>query len=226
MITLNYMKGGKKLGFVKNTRKVKCKRCGEQKECLKDTLKGVNICLDCLDNYNKAKINCSSCKKSFAREAAFEFEETSLRSKNFCSEKCYRNFIEELEQKDKMVNWLKEYYKTETLPTRIYTQIEDFKSKKKISYKTIFGTLRFITQIKKETLQEGTIGIVPYKVDECKDYIKKMNKRKEQVDKNKTCRASFVDNVIVVKNIDVNKEREKLIRSRIIQEEDLGEVMR
>lgn len=211
--------------FIQNSRNTKCKRCGESKKCFKDTLKGVNICPECLETYKNSRINCTSCKTSFKRKDEFMIEDSLLKTKNFCCEKCYSDFKAELEEKDKMNEWLKEYFKVDKLPSRIYMQMDDFKNKKKISYKWTFATLRYIVDVKGDKLQDGTIGIVPYIVDECKDYIRKYNERKKMAKESETCRAKFSDNVITIKNIDVNKEREKVMNKRIIKESDLEGVV-
>ena len=211
--------------FIKNSRNTKCKRCGESKKCYKDTLKGVNICPECLEPYKDSKVNCASCKKSFKRGDEFVTEDPILKTKNFCCEKCYNDFKAELEEKDKMNEWLKEYFKVDKLPSRIYMQMEDFKNKKGISYKWTFATLRYLVNIKGDELQDGTIGIVPYAVDECKDHVKKLRDIKKRAKESETCRAKFSENVIVIKNIDVNKERERVMSSKIITESDLEGVI-
>lgn len=211
--------------FVKNSRKTKCKRCGESKVCYKDTLKGVNICPECLESYKSSRINCTHCKTAFKRENEYITDDPMLKTKNFCCEECYIKYVKEQEEKEKMIEWLKEYYKTDKLPSRIYMQMDDFNRKKKISYKWIYATLRYVVKIKGDELTDGTIGIVPYVVDECKDYVKKKNERKKNAEESKTCRATFTDEVVIIRAVDVNKEREKSINKRIITESDLEGVI-
>lgn len=212
--------------FIQNTRKTKCKRCGESKLCYKDTLKGVNVCSECLETYKKASITCSSCKTRFKRQNEFISEDNSLMKTNsFCSESCYNNFKNEQEEKDKMDEWLKKYFKVDKLPSRIYMQMEDFKKKKDISYKWTFATLRYVVNIKGEELQDGTIGIVPYVVDECRDYVKKLNEMKKNRKNSVFSRATFSGNLITIKTVDVHKKRKKLIENKTITEKDLEEVI-
>lgn len=207
------------------TRKVKCKKCGKTEKCYKDTLKKVNICSDCIENYKESRVNCTVCKKSFKRQDEYFTEESKWKTKNFCCEKCYRAYEAEENEKEKMIEWLKEKYKTDTLPSRIYMQMDDFKNKKGISYRWTFATLRYIINIQGKPLQDGTIGIVPYTVDECKDYVKNVNKTKQMAKESKDCRAVFTDNVIIIKETDANKERERMMEKRTIKESDLEGVV-
>lgn len=207
--------------FTKTTRKVKCKKCGNTEICYKDTLKKVNICPNCIESYKETRINCVVCKKSFKRGNEYFIEESKWKNKNFCCEKCYKDYeLEELE-KEKMIEWLKQYFKVETLPTRIYMQIDDFKNKKKIPYKWIFATLRYQTKIKCQELQEGTIGIVPYMVDECKEHVSKIKDVKRRAKESEINKATFTDNVVIIKRVNVNAEREKFMRRKMITEKDL-----
>lgn len=211
--------------FIENSRKTKCKRCGESKICFKDTLKGVNICPECLEEYKKARVNCSSCKKSFKREEEFIADDTIVKNKNFCCEKCYNDFKLELEEKDKMDKWLKEYFKVETLPSRIYMQMDDFKTKKGISYRWTFATLRYIVKIQGRDLENGTIGIVPYVVDECREYVRELENRKKKAKESEENKTRFTDNTIVINMSKIEKKREEVIDKMLIKEEDLEGVI-
>lgn len=212
--------------FVKNNRKTKCKKCGKSELCFKDTLKKVNICPDCIDGYKKAKINCSHCKTSFHREDEYYTEEeTVFKTKNFCSEKCYSRHLAEEKEKEEMIEWLKEYYKTDTLPSRIYMQMDDFKKKNNINYKWTFATLRYIVKIKGLDLQDGTIGIVPYSVDECKAHAKKINEIRKNAKESEHCRAKFTEEVVIIKTVDINKIRDSFIDKKTIRESDLEGVV-
>lgn len=212
--------------FVKLARRVKCKKCGKSELCYKDTLKKVNICENCIEDYKKTRINCTVCKKSFKRDKEYFAEDSKFKTKNFCCEECYNKYVAEEEEKDKMDKWLKEYFKVDTLPSRIYMQMEDFKTKKNISYKWCFTTLRYIVSIQGNTLQEGTIGVVPYVVDECKRYVTEINERnkkaKKQGEQNKT---RFTDNVIKIKTTNIDRQREENINKMLIKEEDLKGVI-
>lgn len=206
----------------KSSRKVKCKKCGESKICYK--YKGVNICEDCIEDYMNQNINCSVCKKSFKRKNEIVLE-THLK-KNFCCNKCSEEFIHEEEEKEKMIEWLKDYFKVEKLPTRIYMQMEDFKNKKHISYSWTFTTLRYIVKIQGRDLEIGTIGIVPYVVDECKQYVFDLNDRKKRAKKtgeeNKT---RFTDNTVVINMSKIDLKREENIDKMLIKEKDLEGVI-
>ncbi|MGL5765004.1 MAG: hypothetical protein ACRCX8_05115 [Sarcina sp.] len=210
--------------YTLNSRKTKCKRCGEASLCFKDTYKGVNICEKCIDEYKKSRISCTVCRKGFERDEEYYVDET-LKTKNFCSEKCYTNFKSELTEKDNMDAWLKEYFKVEKLPSRIYMQMDDFKNKKGISYRWTFATLRYLVNVKGDILQDGTIGLVPYMVDECKDHVRKLNEISKNAKEYEHCRAKFTDNVITIKSIDINKERDKVVNKKTITEKDLEGVV-
>lgn len=213
--------------FEKTTRKLKCKKCGQSKPSNKDTLKGVNHCDDCFELYIEARVNCSVCGKSFKRKDEYYSDKRDKKwnKKNFCCEECYDEFINEMDEKDKMDKWLKEYFKVETLPSRIYVQMEDFKSKKKISYKWCYATLRYVVSVKDTALKDGTIGIVPYMYDECRDYVTNYNKAKKLAKESDKYKARFSDEIITIKEIDINKDRDKVINKKIITEQDLKGVL-
>lgn len=211
--------------FTKTGRKVKCKKCGKSEICYKDTWKKVNICSDCLEEYKESRINCTVCKKSFKRVNEYFVEDSKWKTKNFCCESCYNEYELEENEKEKMIEWLKEQYKTDTLPSRIYMQMEDFKTKKKISYKWTFATLRYMVNIKDQGLQEGTIGLVPYMVDECKEYVVKLNKIRKNAQDSERHRAKFTDNIVIIREIDINKERDRAMNKKMISESDLEGVM-
>lgn len=192
---------------------------------VKDILKGVNHCEDCIDDYKKAKVNCSVCGTSFRREDEYYIEDRKHSKKNFCCEECYVKYLNEMDEKDKMIEWLKKVYNTDTLPQRIYMQMDDFKNKKKISYKWCFATLRYLVEIKGDTLKEGTIGLVPYVYDECKEYVIQVNRSKRLAKESDNYKAKFTDNVVIIKDVDIEKQREKVIQRNIITEEDLKGVL-
>lgn len=212
--------------FVQKNKTLKCKKCGQKKDnIITDTLKKINICTDCFEEYKKAKVHCTVCRSSFSREKEYYNEDSKWRSKNFCSEKCYSEYYQEQEEKDKMTEWLKKHYKTENLPTRIFMQMEDFKTKRNISYRWCFVTLRYIVDVKQQSLQEGTIGLVPYMIDECKEYVASVNRTKKLAKESDKYKTRFTNEVVIIHETNIEKQREKYINKKIIKESDLEGVI-
>lgn len=209
----------------KHKKKVKCKRCGESKEVIKDTLKNVNICEDCLNNYKKAQITCSHCHTKFKREESWYEEGLATPNLDFCSETCHRNYYIDTKERDKMDLWLKEYFKVEKLPVLIYQQMGDFKNKKGISYTWCFATLRYMVDIKSITLREGSIALVPYYYDECKKYAMELNRIKKMAEDGDRAMSEYTDHLVIIPNSNINKVRESQISKKTIREEDLEGVM-
>lgn len=207
--------------FVKGTREAICKSCGKKKPHIKDSLKKVNICEDCFDKYQKANVTCSVCGTKHKRNSSYYNLEKPFKTCNFCSEECYTSHKLDLEEKDKMDLWLKDYYKVDTLPVLIYQQMEDYKKKQGISYKWIFRTLRYFVDVKGESLLEGTIGIVRYTHDECKEFTLNWQKTQKQANDENRKMARFSSEVIQVSEYDTNKEREQKLQKRLITEDDL-----
>lgn len=104
-------------------------------------------------------------------------------------------------------------------------QMDDFKNKKGISYRWSFATLRYIVKIQGRDLESGTIGIVPYVIDECKDYVRELENRKKNVKEYEENKTRFTDNTIVINMSKIEKKREEVIDKMLIKEEDLEGVI-
>lgn len=159
----------------------KCTRCSKKFE---DTVeyKGKRYCKECFSEYLDLKSSCSVCKKSFIRKLEFTCDtmDSKDKKKNFCSQECYDNLIQDRLDLDELDKWLKQYHKTDKLNNRVYMQINQFKSKNNFTYKGMLLTLEYITNTLKKNLELDTVGIIAWHYDNAKEeYIKKI-KRQEK----------------------------------------------
>lgn len=159
----------------------KCTRCGKKFE---DTIeyKGKRYCNECFKVYLTLKASCSVCKKSFVRGLEYTHDnmESKDKKKNFCSKECYDKLIQERLDLEELDNWLKQYHKTDKLNSRIYMQINQFKSKNNFTYKGMLLTLDYITNTLKKNLELDTVGIIAWHYDNAKqEYIKKIQRQEK-----------------------------------------------
>lgn len=142
--------------------------------------KSKNYCPNCHNKLMNSKTNCSICKKSYVRadEYTCDSMENKDKNKNFCSLQCYQTLLKDRVDMEELDKWLKEYHKTEKLNSRIYMQIQQFKSKNGFTYKGILLTLQYVVNTLKKDLELDTIGLVAWYYDTAKEeYIKNINKQ-------------------------------------------------
>ena len=99
--------------------------------------------------------------------------------KVFCSEDCYKSFVNDKADIEELDNFLKEYHKVDTLNPRIYVQINEFKKKYKFTTKGILLTLRYIINTLKKDIPIDNISLVQYYYENAKqEYITKAHREK------------------------------------------------
>lgn len=164
--------------LIENKRPRKCNRCSNKVNAYY-IYKDKAICKDCIEHYLDLKITCSICNTKLKRRNEYININDVKSTKVFCSENCYKSFINDKADLEELDNFLKEYHRVDTLNPRIYVQINEFKKKYKFTTKGILLTLRYIINTLRKEVPIDNISLVQYYYDKAKeDYVKKINREK------------------------------------------------
>ena len=191
----------------------KCIRCNKKYEHT-ISYKGKNYCVTCLYDFKETKTNCSVCKKSMVRDVEYSNDtmEKADTKKYFCSSTCYQQLIQDRQDLDELDRWLKSYHKVEKLNSRIYMQIQQFKSKNNFTTKGILLTLQYITNTLKKNLEPDTIGIVSWYYDTAKqEYINRFNRQQNALHQEHNGIDLSVSKKVMYKPIIDNRKKQILI---------------
>lgn len=192
----------------------KCKHCTEKKECRE--YRNVWICKDCWEHYINLKITCSMCKQKIQRKNEYLTGTNTIL--NFCSEKCYKEYVKSENDKEELINWLLEYHKVEKLNSRIYMQLSKmYKEGKK--YKGILLTLKYITDVLKKDLLVDTINLVEWEYSNAKLYYKKKEQKRKEL-KNTDATFSINGKIVLSRNYEINKKIKEILINEIEFEGD------
>lgn len=97
-------------------------------------------------------------------------------SRRYAHQKCWQEAdkLKSKEEKDKeqLIQYIKELFGYNKLPEKVNRQIKQYKDEYHYSYSAIYKTLRYWFEIKHGDLEKanGGIGIVPYIIDDARNY--------------------------------------------------------
>lgn len=120
----------------------------------------------------KHLVKCPICNITFDAN----IESYIMMGRRYAHEDCFRKNEERKtqEEKDKaqLEAYIKELFSFDKLPPKVNNQIKQFKNEYHYSYSAIYKTLKYWFEIKHGQLERanGGIGIVPYIIDEARNY--------------------------------------------------------
>lgn len=121
----------------------------------------------------KHMVKCPICGQTF--DANVE-PYVMINSRRYAHQKCQQEaeLLKSKEEKDKeqLETYIKKLFSYSKLPEKVNRQIKQYKEEFNYSYSAIYKTLRYWFEIKNGDLEKanGGIGIVPYVIDDARNY--------------------------------------------------------
>lgn len=120
-------------------------------------------------------VKCYYCGLTFDRDKT-PFVAIPDKAKRYAHKDCYdriaRQTEQEQEDKEKLETYIKQLFGYKTLPERVNRQIIKYRTELNYSYSAIYKSLLYFFEIKKSPIEKanGGIGIVPYIIDDARNY--------------------------------------------------------
>ena len=111
---------------------------------------------------------------------------------------------EEVLNKEKVINYLKQLLNTNQLNVKIYKLLKDYYTVYKFSYEGMLIALRYFYEIKENPIVPDCIGIIPYIYEEAQEYEKIKASVVKQVEK------LDLNNMVISKIVKIKKQKNKL----------------
>jgi hypothetical protein len=148
---------------------------------------------------NDRPVKCPYCEKSFKRS-----EEQFIYHKNrYWHQECFNTKNESENDRQKLINYIERLFHKK-IDYKIRNQLTSYIEHKKYSYKDIYNALYYFFDIKGNSIAKanGGIGIVPYVIEEAKEYVEEK--------KNVAARVKSVSPIVETKKV--------IIRNPIIKD--------
>ena len=120
-------------------------------------------------------VKCYYCGLTFDRDRV-PFATVPGKARRYAHKECYEKLDSETKQeqqdREKLEAYIKQLFGYKTLPERVKRQIKKYYSELNYSYSAIYKSLVYFFDIKKNDLEKanGGIGIVPYIIDDARNY--------------------------------------------------------
>lgn len=147
-------------------------------------------------------VKCPVCEKYFKRSE----EEFQYHKNRYYHKICFNNKNKTNQDKEDLMFYIQKLLRKKA-DYKINSQLKNFVDNKKYQYKDIKNALYYFYEIKNNPIAKanGGIGIVPYVIDEAKEYFKEKEERAQNA-----ANIKPIDNTKVIKIHDpTNKQRYK-----------------
>lgn len=121
----------------------------------------------------KHLVKCFYCFETF--DANIE-EYVMINSRRYahksCADAAEQGKTKEEKDKEQLEKYIKELFGYKQLPIKVKKQIKQYKEEFDYSYSAIYKTLRYWFEVRKGEIEKanGGVGIVPYVIDEARNY--------------------------------------------------------